>query len=311
MDAEGIALALPLTDPASVGSAETQKALAAANNDVLLRAQNALYMLGDSAEAVVRVVRALSPEKTSVIPRYSDASWQRHRLGNALIVRGHLADGSRLNDRVTGEGAVAAILGAYAPDSVWKLWEKTLKDGGDCTPCFFNYWASRGDTASIVRAGREGDSALKTMRGIPPGFTHYASQLTHAFLTLARADSAAALQEFEALPDTLCYGCGMIEIVQGQLLEAAHRDREALVIVSVSGSAMDYYAMMLTLERGRIAERLGEKEIAVDSYARVANRWQNGDPFLQPYVKEARAALARLGGEHAKGIPIAGAPASQ
>ena len=49
----------------------------------------------------------------------------------------------------------------------------------------------------------------------------------------------------------------------------------------------------------------------MDSYSRVANYWQNGDEFLQPYVKEARAALGRLGGERAKGIPIAGVPSSQ
>jgi predicted alpha/beta hydrolase len=149
------------------------------------------------------------------------------------------------------------------------------------------------------------------MRGFPPGIGDYERRLAHAYLALARADSAAALREFQALPDSECYSCGTSEITEAQLLEAAHRDREALALVSAAGSGSDYYSMTLTLERGRIAERLGEKEIAVDSYARVAGMWQNGDAFLQPYVKEARAALLRLGGERAKGIPIAGAPTAR
>jgi hypothetical protein len=48
------------------------------------------------------------------------------------------------------------------------------------------------------------------------------------------------------------------------------------------------------LERGRIAERLGERRKAIDSYQFVVDVWRHADPELEPYVREARAALERL-----------------
>ena len=49
------------------------------------------------------------------------------------------------------------------------------------------------------------------------------------------------------------------------------------------------------LERGRIAEKLGERERAVDAYAYVAAVWRNAEPQpLRDAVSEAKAALGRL-----------------
>jgi len=52
-----------------------------------------------------------------------------------------------------------------------------------------------------------------------------------------------------------------------------------------------------TLERGRIAERLGDRATAAENYDFVVAVWRNADPELRPYVEEARATLARLGAE--------------
>jgi hypothetical protein len=51
------------------------------------------------------------------------------------------------------------------------------------------------------------------------------------------------------------------------------------------------------LERGRVAERLGDRETAVKAYTYVSVLWRNADPELQPYVAEARAGLQRLTSE--------------
>jgi acyl-homoserine lactone acylase PvdQ len=53
--------------------------------------------------------------------------------------------------------------------------------------------------------------------------------------------------------------------------------------------------VLLARTRGRAAEKVGEKEIAIDSYTVVADAWQNADADLMPMVEEARAALRRLG----------------
>jgi len=49
--------------------------------------------------------------------------------------------------------------------------------------------------------------------------------------------------------------------------------------------------------RGRVAERLGERERAIQSYTWVVSMWRNADPELQPYVREAREGVVRLTGE--------------
>ena len=312
MDAQGIAIAGMLADSAQSHAPETQQALDAASNDVVLRAQNAVIGLGDSAEVVVRILRALSPNKPAEVPRYGDAKWEQRRVGMALLHRGHFAEGRKLMGGTHFDLVIAAVLGAFPDDTVMQLWHEDLKDATrGCPPCFLMYWATRRDTVALRRGARELDSALKTFKGFPPQVAVYQQKYAEAMFSLARGDSASALRQIEALPDSICYGCSTSEITHAQLLEALHRDRDALAVVSVSGAGIDAYSILLTLERGRIAERLGEKEIAVDSYSRVAGMWQNGDAVLQPYVKEARAALMRLGGEHAKGIPIAGAPSSQ
>ena len=48
------------------------------------------------------------------------------------------------------------------------------------------------------------------------------------------------------------------------------------------------------LERARLTERLREPEKARQWFGYVAKVWRHGDPELQSYVAEARAALARL-----------------
>jgi hypothetical protein len=51
------------------------------------------------------------------------------------------------------------------------------------------------------------------------------------------------------------------------------------------------------LERGRVAERLGDRDRAPEAYRFVAAAWRHADPELQPYVAEARAGLGRLTAE--------------
>jgi hypothetical protein len=50
-----------------------------------------------------------------------------------------------------------------------------------------------------------------------------------------------------------------------------------------------------TMERARMFDRLGRRDEAVASYDFVARAWRNADVELQPWVREAAAAIARLG----------------
>jgi hypothetical protein len=53
--------------------------------------------------------------------------------------------------------------------------------------------------------------------------------------------------------------------------------------------------VLATLELGRIAERLGDRDRAVKCYGFVVSIWRRPDPELVPYVAEAGEGLARLG----------------
>jgi len=55
--------------------------------------------------------------------------------------------------------------------------------------------------------------------------------------------------------------------------------------------------VLWVLERGRVNERLGNKEKAIVAFRYVTDVWRHADPELQPYVEEAKAALKRLAAE--------------
>jgi hypothetical protein len=108
-----------------------------------------------------------------------------------------------------------------------------------------------------------------------------------------------------------------VRFTRANLLVAAGRDAEAakqlenpfLIGFPV---ALDVLRMM---QRGRVAERLGRREVAAESYPWVADVWHHADPELQPVVDEARAGpgavdrRAALSGRRASsGNPVTAAP---
>ena len=122
--------------------------------------------------------------------------------------------------------------------------------------------------------------------------------LVAAFLALARRDSVQALRRMLALTDTV-YDDYLLRFTRANLLAAAGRYAEAAEVLerpSVIGLPIGSDALRM-LQRGRVAERLGRREVALESYTWVANVWRTADPELQPYVTEARAGLARLTAE--------------
>jgi hypothetical protein len=120
-----------------------------------------------------------------------------------------------------------------------------------------------------------------------------------AYAALDRGDSAGALAHLEAIPDTLCLigECFHLNLTLARLLSARGDDRRASVLVERWrwDAGADPWFVLATLERGRVADRLGGREKAIESYRFVTEAWRRPDPELQPYVSEAREALTRLG----------------
>jgi tetratricopeptide (TPR) repeat protein len=99
------------------------------------------------------------------------------------------------------------------------------------------------------------------------------------------------------LPDSVC-PCLYDRITTAHLLAIRGRHVEAAKVLERSAPLRfwDPFDGPWWLERGRVAEALGQRAKAIEAYRYVANLWRHADPELQLYVREARAGMARLGG---------------
>ena len=126
----------------------------------------------------------------------------------------------------------------------------------------------------------------------------YGAASGQAYVALARHDTADALRRFVELPDSVC-PCLPDRIVTARLLESYSKRSEAADILERSWPIdwQDPAEGLWRLERGRVAERLGQHDKAVQEYRYVADLWRTADPELRPEVEEANAAIKRLAGE--------------
>ena len=126
---------------------------------------------------------------------------------------------------------------------------------------------------------------------------------SRAYLALAQGDSVAAMHRFDALPDSACFWkCSLDGLVRIKLLAAQGRYREAAQRLAVTPdwderTATSPVRVLWELERGRVHERLGNRDTARVGYGFVTAAWARADSMLQPYVTDARAGLIRLSGE--------------
>ncbi|HEX5438295.1 MAG TPA: hypothetical protein VFW98_14160, partial [Gemmatimonadaceae bacterium] len=259
-----------------------------------------LFTWMDPSESQVLLARAL-PEyvRASSDPRAAGIN-VRFLLAQALATRGHLTEAAALVDSTTlSIIPELARLGVIPANRADHLMDVAVR-GGFVNPAFlFRWWADRGDTAALRRMATHFD----TMRGasLPAAYLTAVRAAVHGHLDLARHDTAAALHDFVAVPDSICVfdDCVISWFTKAQLLEAHHRDREAMSILrnDIPGNYYELLGPGLVLwhlERARVAERLGDAKTERSDYAFVAAAWQHADSSLQPAVAEARAALRRL-----------------
>ena len=111
-----------------------------------------------------------------------------------------------------------------------------------------------------------------------------------------------AIRRLSAIPDSLCLAddfaenCFHLNLTLARLLAARGDDRRAGALLERwrwQGRNSPIF-VLATLELGRIAERLGDRQKAAESYGFVTAAWQRADRELMPYVAEAREGLARL-----------------
>jgi eukaryotic-like serine/threonine-protein kinase len=292
-----------------VGSREARALIDSASVAVLNVVLTSMIRWADTAETAVTLARRLRDLRVRPGASAADSLQGTTALAVALAYRGHLAAAESLGGRTLLAPLYAelALLGAIPTDTagtVFREWFASQTNRG-ATWTAMPWLAARRDTVTLRNYRR----TIEEVRGhLPPNVPPIAKELlgyvtlaADAYLALARGDSADALRRFTALPDSACYAsCPLDTIVEAQLLAAAGRDREAAAVLDRERRSIGApfpSETLRALERGRIHERLGNREMAIEAYARVASVWVHGDPEVRPFVDEAKAALARLGGE--------------
>jgi len=162
----------------------------------------------------------------------------------------------------------------------------------------YRWWGPDGDTLAIQTYVRDfGASQLQSVFG--QAMLRASMAAGRAYLALARRDTAAALRQLLTTPDTLheCWYDQRVTLVQLLIATGRYRDAAARLErrwpgTSACGNGVD--DIVWTMERARVFERLGRHDAAAVDYAFVADAWRSADPELQPLVREANAALARL-----------------
>ena len=296
--ADGMRLMRALLAPGSTSSPDLDRWLDSASANTLSGAYLTVWRVPDSAETAIRLARLVAEGRPGEKP-WSDPAWGRHHLARQLLRRGHLQEArTTLGDPqglMRWQYVQAVLLGVIPPDSA------ALRSGAGC---------ATGTEWPPKRCGGGQNGAIRPRSGsssphrIPYSWADgkrcapiYA-QAAPAYLALARRDTARALEQLMALPDSLCQVCAFERLARVRLLTAKGRDREAAARLEAPITQFpEALEVVWALERGRVNDRLGNREKAIESYSFVAQSWRRADPELQPVVAEARAALSRLTGE--------------
>jgi len=230
----------------------------------------------------------------------STAPIRNRPLAVALAYHGHMHDASalagtarrRFAGRLAGELAVLEALPRALADSAFLAWlhERPFVND-EAMASVLAWWGKQRDTAALQQYlplartpwRREDRGALYAHR----------VQVAEGYIALARADTSSAIRLLTSLPSNEWWVYE--RLVAARLLVARSRLGEAFAVLD-RGFPYPYATPLRGLwavEHARLASRLGKPDKARESYDYVVQLWRTADPDLQPYVREARAALAK------------------
>ncbi len=299
-----IRLADVLLDPSRAASLDIQRLVDTLPPEQLCVASRLLGHVTDSAETIVRIARELARRPAEALTDGQHPSCAAEQAIQGLQFRGHLREAeamtmthahwlrSTVRYNMTRIGMLPADSARAEAKRILDLLPRTQFTK------LYGWWATDGDTASIQRyidhfaiaqlRPRTPSEAAELRANIAAG---------RAYLALARRDTLSALRQFMFNSDTLhgCWYDNRMTLVQLLIAKKRYNDAAARLErrwPGTSACSNGFDDVWWTLERARVAMKLGRTDEAMASYALVADAWRDADPELQPFVHEARKALA-------------------
>ena len=307
--ASGVELSYRLL-ASDVSREQREKWLAAASPAELFAALHVLIAWRDSAETEVQLARAFAARPPASNSAWEDSTTKQFFLALALGQRGHQREAQAVGGPLVW--ALALPLFGASADGTGALFSRLLRarsrplDWVSYAEVYVaaGWWGAQRDTMSLRSMQRRMDQIVHDSKSTLAIERHarYGAASAHAYLALARGDTAEALRGFLVLPDSVCSWsfCVLDRLTTVHLLLAVGRLNDATAAIDRPFPEQLYFSSaegLWRLERARIAERVGQRAEAAREYAYVADAWRSADEELQPYVREAQAALQRLSAE--------------
>jgi hypothetical protein len=216
-------------------------------------------------------------------------------LAYQLALRGHISEAwtMALSTKNYLAGEIAG-LGLIPTDSALKILRPWLGERSDASIAPLPVLALARDSAALLSMAGGIEKAMQAdTSSRQRAVMGYIASSARAYAALARGDTVAATRLFDALPDTVLT-LPFDVFIRARLI-GKQDPKRAIALLERHNSAADILYPARELERGRLAERTGDRDRAVDAYAYVAAVWQNADPGpLRDGAKEATDALKRL-----------------
>jgi eukaryotic-like serine/threonine-protein kinase len=299
-----------LLDPARASSIDPVQLVESLSPEALCEATTLLRHVPDSAETIVRIANALAGlyRGASVVTNGRHDCAFRESV-NGLQFRGRLREARQMASLVGQELQPAVVyhmaqFGMLPADSAGAELRRIFARAPRARIAkLFSWWAADGDTTSIALYVSGFDVAHTGHRAPSIDASLRASvSAADAYFALAKRDTATAVRRLVATKDTLHECWYENRVALAQLLSATGRYREAGERLErrwpgTMGCDDPVDDVVWTMERARVFDRLGRRADAIASYDFVMRAWRNADPELQSWVREARTAVARLGGQ--------------
>jgi serine/threonine-protein kinase len=294
-EAEGIRI---IDQVARLGrGAASDEVLDRASSDALMAAWFPIRRWPDSSATALRLLQAIGRKPHNTPTHAADSARLWNFLPLELAYRGRMSEAYlAMGNRPWRLFVEMAMIGGIPADSATAVTSRWVRDGIPAAYFALAWLANVKRTQELQILAERADSASNVGEQLARRSARYRASAARAYLSLARGDTAAALQRFATLADTVCIACYMDRVTQARLLISKGRFADADLLLSQRLNTLITPAeIWIASIRAPVLERLNRRAEAIELYRRIVAAWGGGDEAAQPYVLAASGRLRALG----------------